>query len=493
MSIVSYNAGVKRGLSSPVRFLMVTAIVILIVPLYRLAVHVNPTTVALSFLLAILVVSASWGLRYAVFMAVLATALFNYYFLPPVGTFTIADPQNWIALAVFLLTAIIASQLAERARRQAAESNRRRREVERLYSFSQKLLVADNVVELLNALPGHVVDSFDVIEAAIFVIGREDVYRSRPEIRALDLQQLRAVAARGDPVVDAEGQLWFMPLRLGVRSVGAIGIAGGVLSRETREAISSLAAIAIERASAVEKLSQAEAARESENLRSALLDSVTHEFRTPLTSIKAAATSLLSGQTLTPEQNRDLLAVIDEETDRLNHLVEEAAEMARLDAGQVELRAQSASIEAPISAAVEESGQLLAGHPADVVVSPQLPPVFMDVDRIKGVLLQLLENAAKYSPPGSPIRITAEMKQGNVEVSVSDRGPGIDSFEQSLIFDKFYRGRDHRSSIQGTGMGLAIAKAIVEAHGGTISVISQLGQGSVFRFTLPVRTAASAH
>ena len=475
------------------RFLIAAAIVILLVPLYRMVVHVNPTTVALSFLLAILVVSATWGLRYAVFMAILATAVFNFYFLPPVGTFTIADPQNWIALAAFLVTAIIASQLAERARRQAAEANRRRREVERLYSFSQKLLIADNVVELLNALPAYVVDSFAVDEAAIFVTGRDNVYRSRPDIRALQVEQLKAVTARGDPVVDPEHRLWLMPLRLGVRTVGAIGIAGGLLSRETREAISSLAAIAIERASAVEKLSQAEAARESENLRSALLDSVTHEFRTPLTSIKAAATSLLSDRNLSPEQNRDLLAVIDEETDRLNHLVEEAAEMARLDAGQVELRAEEASIEIPISAALEESHQVLAGHPVEVVVAPQLPLLRMDVERIKAVLQQLLENAGKYSPPGSPVRITAEGRDGAITVSVSDRGPGIDSFEQSLIFDKFYRGRGHRSTIQGTGMGLAIAKAIVEAHGGTINVTSQLGQGSVFSFALPVRAATHAH
>ncbi|MGE5726773.1 MAG: DUF4118 domain-containing protein [Acidobacteriota bacterium] len=479
----------KQGLSRPVRFLIAAAIVILLVPLYRLVVHVNPTTVALSFLLAILAVSATWGLRYAVFMAILATAVFNFYFLPPVGTFTIADPQNWIALGAFLVTAIIASQLAERARRQAAEANRRRREVERLYSFSQKLLIADNVVELLNALPAYVVESFAVDEAAIFVTGRDNVYRSRPDIRALQVEQLKAVTARGDPVVNPEHRLWLMPLRLGVRTVGAIGIAGGLLSRETREAISSLAAIAIERASAVEKLSQAEAARESENLRSALLDSVTHEFRTPLTSIKAAATSLLSDRNLSPEQNRDLLAVIDEETDRLNHLVEEAAEMARLDAGQVELRAQEASIEIPISAALEESRQVLAGHPVEVVVAPQLPLLRMDVERIKAVLQQLLENAGKYSPPGSPVRITAERKDGAIAVSVSDRGPGIDSFEQSLIFDKFYRGRGHRSTIQGTGMGIAIAKAIVEAHGGTINVTSQLGQGSVFSFALPVRSA----
>lgn len=489
MSMSATMRDVKRGLSSPVRFLIAAAIIVLIVPLYRLVVHVNPTTVALSFLLAILVVSASWGLRYAVFMAILATALFNFYFLPPIGTFTISDPQNWIALGAFLVTAIIASQLAERARRQAAEANRRRREVERLYSFSQKLLVADNVVELLNALPAYVVDAFAVDEAAIFVTGRDNVYRSRPDIRALQFEQLKSVTARGDPVVDSERQTCLMPLRLGVRTVGAIGIAGGMLSRETREAISSLAAIAIERASAVEKLSQAEAARESENLRSALLDSVTHEFRTPLTAIKAAATGLLTGPPLSPEQNRDLLTVIDEEADRLNHLVEEAAEMARLDAGQVELRREEASIEVPIKAALEDAGQALAGHPVEVVIAPSLPPVSMDVERIKAVLSQLLENAAKYSPPGSPVRITAESQNGKILVSVSDRGPGIDSFEQALIFDKFYRGRAHRS-IQGTGMGLAIAKAIVEAHGGAIAVTSQLGKGSVFSFSLPLRTAA---
>jgi two-component system sensor histidine kinase KdpD len=293
-------------------------------------------------------------------------------------------------------------------------------------------------------------------------------------------------------VVDPQRQLWLMPLRLGARAVGAIGIAGGMLSRETREAISSLAAIAIERASAVEKLTQAEAARESENLRSALLDSVTHEFRTPLTAIKAAASSLLTGPPLTKEQNRDLLIVIDEESDRLNHLVEEAAEMARLDAGQVELRREEASIEVPIQAAVEESRHVLADHPVEVVIAPGLPPLRMDVERIQAVLLQLLENAGKYSPPGSSVRITAEAQDRNITVSVSDRGPGIDSFEQSLIFDKFYRGRVHRSAIQGTGMGLAIAKAVVEAHGGTINVTSQLGQGSVFSFSLPLRTAAHA-
>ena len=268
--------------------------------------------------------------------------------------------------------------------------------------------------------------------------------------------------------------------------MGSIGIGGGSLSRETLEAVGSLSAIAIERAGAMEKLSKTEAARESEQLRTALLDSVTHEFRTPLTSIKAAAESLLSGYQLDEAQRRELLTVINEESDRLNHLVGEATEVAQLDAGQVQLYVGPHPIHAAIESALAQSRQILAKHVVEVNAPESLPPVQMDVERIAEVLMQLLENAAKYSPPESPIRITAEATDREMTVSVSDHGPGIDSFEQSLIFDKFYRGRNQRAIVQGTGMGLAIAKAIVEAHHGSVGVTSQLGCGSVFSFTLPL-------
>lgn len=478
---------VRRAWQNPIaRYVAAVAIVLLIVFIYRRGPHVNPTTVALTFLLAILIVSASWGLRYAVTMALGATLLFNYFFLPPIGTLTIADPQNWVALVAFLVTAIIASQLSERARREAMDANRRRREVERLYAFSQQLLIADNVVELLNTLPRHVVDVFGVDAAALFVSGRSDVYRSGPESRELDSELLKSVTARGDPMVESQRHLSFVPLRLGVRTVGALGISGGELSRETMEAIGGLAAIAIERAGAVESLTKAEAAKESDKLRSALLDSVTHEFRTPLTSIKASVTSLLSDAKLDSGQQRELLTVINEESDRLNRLVGEAAEMAQLDAGGVELQREPHQIREVVDGAVEESKQVLCNHPVQVTVAPELPPVRIDLERMTEVLSQLLENAGKYSPAGSPIRIAAERNDRSLTVSVSDRGPGIDDFEQALIFDKFYRGRDQRTRIQGTGMGLAIAKAIVEAHGGSIGVTSQLGSGSVFYFSVPI-------
>ncbi len=446
----------------------------------------NPTTVALTFLVGILVVSANWGLRPAIFMALLATLVFNYFFLPPVGTFTISDPQNWIALTAFLVTAIIASELAERARREAHRAHERRMETEQLYRFSQQLLTSDNAAELLNAIPRFVVDGFGVSSAAVSLPNRPDVYRSDSATDVLDIHDLQLVCMRGEPKMDSEARVAVVPLRLGLRVVGSLGIAGAALSRETLEALGGLIAIAVERAGAMEKLSKAEAARESEQLRSALLDSVTHEFRTPLTAIKASVTSLLSNPALDGAQRLELLTVINEESDRLNRLVGEAAEMSQLDAHQVELQRGTHQIQEAIDDAITRLAPVLARHLVSTVLPENLPPVLIDVHRISEVVSQLLENAAKYSPPGSPIQIAGEARNRAVMISIADRGPGIEDFDQSLIFEKFYRGRNQRLQVQGTGMGLAIAKAIVEAHGGEIGVTSQPGHGSVFYFTLPV-------
>jgi two-component system, OmpR family, sensor histidine kinase KdpD len=484
------DVGYNRVVTKPVfrsiaQYVWAAAVVAGIVLAYQKGMHVNATTAALTFLVGVLAVSASWGLRPAIFMSLLATLAFNYYFLPPIGTLAVADPQNWVALVAFLVTGIVASQLGERARREAQRANERRHEAERLYKFSQRLLASDNVAELLNAIPTFIVESFGVETAAVLVSGRPDIYRSNPARDVLDRHDLQLSAMRGEPKIDAEHRIVFMPLRMGLRVVGSMGLSGAQLSRETLEAVSSMIAIAVERAGAVEKLSKAEAARESEQLRSALLDSVTHEFRTPLTAIKASVTSLLSGPDLDPTQRLELLTVINEESDRLNHLVGEAAEMAQLEARQVELHLGYHQIREAVEDAIERSRATLGRHPVQVSLPQDLPPVRIDVGRISEVIAQLLENAAKYSPPESPIHITGEVRNRMVVTSIADHGPGIDDFEQSLIFEKFYRGRNQRLQVQGTGMGLAIAKAIVEAHGGAIGVTSQRERGSVFYFTLP--------
>jgi two-component system sensor histidine kinase KdpD len=485
---LSYNLFVKQKAAAAIvlKLVSVTGTVLLIVGFYRRVVHVNPTTVALTFLLGVLIVSALWGLRYAVFMSVAATLAFNFFFLPPVGTFTIADPQNWVALVAFLMTAVIASKLSERVRDEAREAHSRRLEVERLYSFSQQLLVTDNVVELLNAIPRFVVETFGVGTTAIYLSGRDQVYRSAPGEHEFDTANLKLAAARAELVIDAERNLCFVPIRMGVRPIGVLGIAGNVLSVGTLEALGSLVAIATERAGAVENLSRTEASREGERLRSALLDSVTHGFRTPLTSIKASVTTLLGDPELGATQREELLTVINEESDRLNRLVGEAVEMAQLDAQEVKLDIQPHTAREAIDVAMEESKQTLQENPVEVRVPDNLPRAMMDLALIKKVIGHLLENAAKYSSQHSPIFISAEATNGQVIISIADRGAGIDDMERSMIFDKFYRGQSQRHRVQGTGMGLAIVKAIVEAHGGTIGVTSQLGSGSVFSFGLPV-------
>lgn len=477
----------QRFLGARVFGFAVSLIVIVAVTyFYRHVMQVNQTTVALTFLLAILAVSAVWGMIVSVFMSVVAMLAFNYYFLPPVGTLTIADPQNWMALFAFLVTCITGSQLSARIRKEADEAHSRRFEIERLYKFSQKLLGEGNVIQLMNAIPNYIVESFEAGAAELFLPQKEKFYRSGFGAAHLDEEKMKAVFLRDEPIVELQHGLYFIPVRLGVRAIASLGISGSRLSRQTLDALGSLVAIAIERARAVEKLGETEAERQGERLKSALLDSIAHDFRTPLTSIKAAATSLLAAEKAEPGQFHELLSIINEECDRLNRLVEEAAEMSRLEAGEFELHLAATPIAEIIQMAVAQCRTALAGREVQVNVAPDLPPVRADLVRIKDALVHLIDNANIYSPKEQPITISAELSGDAVTTSVADRGPGIDDFEQGMIFDKFYRGKDQRYLVRGTGMGLPIAKAIIAAHRGTISVTSQLGHGSVFSFTLPV-------
>jgi two-component system sensor histidine kinase KdpD len=217
---------------------------------------------------------------------------------------------------------------------------------------------------------------------------------------------------------------------------------------------------------------------------------VTHQLRTPLTSITAAISSLRTDPDLPAEAREEMMTVIEEEADRLNLLISQAVEMAELDTDDVKLEVAETEIGTLLPEAVAEAKINQALHPVEIHIAPSLPKIWLDHARIVKVLLHLIENAANYSPPGTPIILSAEAAGRCIMVSVADRGPGIDDLERMMIFDKFYRGESQRFRVQGTGMGLAIAKAIVEAHHGSISVTSQLGQGSVFSFTLPINAPA---
>jgi two-component system sensor histidine kinase KdpD len=477
----------RKLFRSIARYSVSTATAAVIVAVYLRWLHVNETTVAMTFMVGILLVAANWGLRHAIYLSLLSAVAFNFFFLPPILTFTIGDGRNWVALFAFLATAIIASQLAERARREAKISRRRQREAERLYEFSQQMLVTGNVIDLLNVLPQMIAATFNLAGAAIYLRERDRIYRSSPNYMDVTAAELRDAAFTRDHRRDEERGITFIPILLGTRPIGALGITGEGTSPEALDAVCGLAAIAIERAGAVETLTRVQASRESERLRNALLDSVAHELRTPLTSITAAITTLRSDHLLDKEQSAEMMQIIEEEAARLDHLVGQAMEMAELDAHDIKLDLRMHSMREAVDLAVETLQGPLKTHPVELRLPDSLPLVQMDLERIAKVLQHLLENAAKYSAEGSPIFISAEVARGQLVTSIADRGAGVDDFERMMIFDKFYRGQGQRYRVQGTGMGLAIAKAIVEAHNGSIEVTSQPSQGSVFSFNLPLQ------
>jgi two-component system sensor histidine kinase KdpD len=467
----------------------------LVVFFYRRGLPANPTTVAVTFLLLILLQAAFWGLRYAVVTSVAATLCFNYYFLPPLNSFTISDGQNWVALGAFLAVALIGSNFSDRIHQQATKAERSRGELECLYDFGQRLLATGTTAELVRTVPMSIVAAFRAHSAALYLAEDDTVFRAGPAEQptgTISREQLQSAVDSHAQVLSEHASL--LPVSVGVRPIGSVFVEaspdGALPSLETLEAMSALIAISIERTRAVDKLARSDAARESEQLRSALLDAVTHDLRTPLTSIKASVSALLGeGEIpLTTQQRAELLTIIDEESDRLNKLIAQATEMAALEAHQVQLALVPCSIAAIAEDTVARMADLLEGRVLDVKLAPNLPRVRADAALLSKVLVHLLENAAKYSAPGSPIVLAASGNLRSVTMTVTDRGPGIEPEERERIFEKFYRGRSQRYRAPGTGMGLAICKAILEAHGGTITLESRVGEGSTFALTLPIAT-----
>src|SRR5580698_4532885 len=471
------------------RYVAMTAAALLVVVIYRRILHVNQTTVALTFLVMVQFAAFRWGLIYSVCLSIGCTLLYNYFFLPPIGSFTIADPQNWIALLAFLASAIVISRISESERRQAVLTEVRRSELERLYEFSNQLLMEENLHDVAAHAP-HVVASIFAFDAVVLYLTESDTaYSSDPRRSVVSLQELRAAAKLPDGPRPRMDGVSIVPLVLGMRASGSIAMTRMAIadySEGLYDAIGGLLAIALERATALDRYSRVEAAREGERLRSALLDSVTHELRTPLTAIRAAATSLLSQPSLEESQRHEMFAILDEESARLDRLIGQAVEMAQLDTDGIEVRPKPQRLQEVIEMALDDCRVLLRGRPVTVELPPDMPSISLDRELIRRVLRHLLENAARYSPAGSPVRIGAALEADRLLVSITDQGQGIDDAEQAYIFDKFYRGSRQRM-LSGTGMGLAIAKAILRAHGGGIDVVSHRDQGATFTFWLPAK------
>ena len=460
--------------------------------LYRQVFAVNSTTVALSYFLGILIVATAWGFVEAAIASVAAMLCFNFFFLAPVGTFTIADPQNWVALLAFLLTAAISSHLSARARRRTIEADARREEVERLYAFSRSLMITEGQAEVAQQVASQVAQVFGADAVAVFDRSTGTACRSGPQDLPFNDSRLRDVALQGTVLHDAPTGVTIVPINLGGHSEGSIGVQGASISETGLHSVANLAAIAFERTRSRQLLGQAEAARQNEELKSTLLDAIAHEFKTPLTSIKAAVSALLFDSPADANV-KELLTIIDEESDRMNFLVSEAIEMARIEAGEIQVRREPHALPDLVAGSLKKLRSVLADRQVAVAIPDDLPQCCADRGLIEIVITQLLGNAAKYSEPLAPIRLSAEADGSCIVVSVADQGPGIPEEQRDRIFEKFYRAPGLREHIPGTGMGLAIARQIVEAHGGKIWVDSQPGKGSQFCFSLPMALGQDCH
>jgi two-component system sensor histidine kinase KdpD len=452
---------------------------------------VNATTVGFFYLIAILLIATLGGLVESTLASVAAMLCFNFFFLPPFGTLTIADPQNWIALFAFLVTSLTASQLSARAKRRTREAIDRQNEIERLYSLSRALLLMDIAQPMAKQIVQQIAQIFEFSSVALYVRITGDIQRvGFEEARDLD-QKMRDSAFRSEVVRDENTRLVVTPIRLGREPIGSLALYGGLLSDAALHSLLNLVAIGLERAFSQRAINRAEVARQSDELKSTLLDAIAHEFKTPLTSIKAVTTDLLSETTnQLPHHQRELISIVDDSTDRLSKLVTDAIQLARIEGGTFRLNPGVYFPASLVSGALRQMKSLVEDRAIHVTVPDHLPPVRVDGELIQMVITHLLDNALKYSPSEYPISIGARIAYDKVIIYVNNCGPGITEEEQTRIFEKFYRGKNVQY-LKGSGMGLAIATEIIRAHGEDISVKSAPGEGSEFSFTLPIAQGTS--
>ncbi len=459
------------------------------------------TSIALAFLTAVLASAVMYGLWPSLLACLASVLAYNFFFLPPLYTFTIADPENVVALFFFAVVAVIASNLAARVRSQAIVARQRARTAEELYQFSRKLAVAANLDDLLWATV-HQIALMLKVRVVILLPndGSMAVRAGFPPDDELDAADIAAAkwsweknrpAGRGADTLPGAKRL-FLPMQTGRGPVGVIGIDSdepGPLTPDQRRLLDALAdqsALAIERVNLVEDVDRARLEAERDRLRQALLTSISHDLRTPLASILGSASSLAAGPM--PEAMRDtLIRTIQEEAERLNRFIGNLLDMTRIESGPLKPRAGLADLSDVVGAALQRAGKILAQHRVELDLAPDLPMLELDMVLFEQVLFNLLDNAAKYTPPGSLIRLRAWRTDGRICLQVIDEGNGIADADRERIFEKFYRARGADTGPPGTGLGLAICRGFVEAMGGTISAANRQDRsGAIFTITMPI-------
>ncbi len=452
----------------------------------------NSTAAGMVFLVLVVWASTQAGIWLALYVAVLCALSFDYFFLPPFRTFRLAGVQEWLALISFVACCLVVERVAERARRQTRQAEQQREDVERLYALSQEMMLHEDAEGLIRDLPRVINRIFALDGVVLYVRDQDQFYASTADLPMSIRPSLVAMTQGQNPTLVIPGGFTVRTLMLGLRPVGALGWRPGRrggLSREVATAVSAQVAIVLARSIAIEATARMEAAREGERLRTALIDSLTHELRTPLTSIRAAATTLLESEGMDEAGRVDLAKIVDEEAARLDSLIGEAVVMAEIDANVVQVHLAPQHPRALLEQTVEESRKILASHRVTIAAEDEDKadePAWFDPHLLGRVLRHLLENAASYTPAGSSITLSSRRASERLEFRVEDNGPGIDALDLPLIFEKFYRGKRGAIAGKGSGMGLAITRAILTAHGGGIEATSQPGQGTCFRFWVPL-------
>jgi two-component system sensor histidine kinase KdpD len=465
---------------SPFRITISIGSIAAITLLYFRVVSVNPTTVALTYVVAILALATTWGIVEAMTASLVAVGCFNFFFLPPIGQWTIADPQNWVAFIAFLITAIVTSQLSGRARRRTIDSLAQRADLERLYSLSRALLLSEPAASIPGDVARHIADTFGASAVSLYDHRTGIISRGgSSDLSEIDARLREIVRQR--PAVHHESGAVLTPIQLGGAPIGSLAILGGPLSDTVLQSIANLAAIALERARGQETAVRAEAARQSGELRATVLDALAHEFKTPLTSLKAAAGGLAAVLSANASE-RELVSIVGEETDRLQTLVSDAIQMLRIDSGTFAVHRERHNLARLVALSLAEVRAHLDGR---VIVNNVPPDLKVDADsELLGLALrQLLDNATKYSPASSSIEVSASSND-TVHVVVRNSGALIAEREHARIFERFYRGV-HARLVPGTGMGLAIVQQIAKAHGGAVTVSSTPEAGTAFTLSLP--------